>query len=150
MRTRIDWTDVIGGVLLLGFGLWFWAHAFESYNFGALRRMGPGYFPAVLGILVAAFGLLILLPALFRKGELPRPAWRPMVTITVAGLAFAMMIEPLGLVPATLTLVVIAALAEPSPPLLRTAILAVSLSVMAVLVFAEGLGIPTPAFRWSH
>ncbi len=150
MRTRIDWTDVIGGTLLLAFGLWFLAHAAESYNFGSLRRMGPGYFPAVLGVLVAAFGVLILLPALFRRGELPRPAWRPLATITVAGLSFAMMIEPLGLVPATVTLVVIAALAEPAPPVLRTVILAVCLAVMAVLVFAEGLGIPTPAFRWSY
>lgn len=150
MRTRIDWTDVIGGALLLAFGLWFLAHAVENYNIGMLRRMGPGYFPAALGVLVAAFGLLIMLPALFRHGELPRPAWRPLATITVAGLAFALIIEPYGLVPATIALVCIAALAETQVRLLRTAILAVCLSFMAVLVFAEGLGIPTPAFRWSY
>jgi hypothetical protein len=141
---------MIGGAALLVFGLWFLWHATDSYALGSLRRMGPGFFPASLGLLVAIFGVLILVPALFRKGELPRPQLRPLVTIIAAGLSFAWLIEPWGLVPATVSLVVIAAFAEAKPRLLRTAILAVALSAAAVLVFTEGLGIPIPAVRWSY
>jgi hypothetical protein len=145
-----DWTDVIGGVALVAFGLWFTWHAQAEYDMGSLRRMGPGFFPTVLGWLVAAFGALLLLPALFRRGALPMPALRPLAAIITGGLAFALLIEPFGLIPATIGLVGIVAFAEAQPRLLRTAILAVALSVMAVAVFSEGLGIPIPAFRWGR
>ncbi len=130
--------------------MWFYLHAAGSYSFGTLRRMGPGFFPAALGVLVAGFGALLALPALFRRGELPRPSPRPLVTITAGGLAFTYLIEPFGLVPATLVLVGLAALAEPRFRPLRTAILAAALAALAMLVFSEGLGIPVPAFRWQR
>jgi hypothetical protein len=145
-----DWTDIIGGAALLSFGLWFAWYAGAEYDMGALRRMGPGFFPTVLGWLVAGFGALLLIPALFRPGELPVPALRPFLTIIAGGLAFAWIIEPFGLVPATVALVLVVALAEAELRLLRTVILAVALSVMAVTVFSEGLGIPVPAFRWGR
>jgi hypothetical protein len=145
-----DWTDVIGGAALLAFGLWFALHAQSDYDPGSMSRMGPGFFPSVLGWLIVAFGALLLLPALFRSGELPVPAIRPLVTIIAGGLAFAWTVEPLGLVPATFALVGIAAFAETRVLMLRTAILAVALAAMAVAVFSEGLGIPIPAFRWGY
>jgi hypothetical protein len=148
---RRDWTDVIGGCVLLLFGLWVFWHAQTHYDFGQMRRMGPGAFPGALGLLVTIFGLLILVPAWFRPGELPRPAVRPLLAIIAGGLSFAFLIEPAGLVPATVALVVIVSLAERELRWLRTAVLAVALSAMAVLVFTKGLGIPVPAFRWwSH
>ncbi len=145
-----DWTDIIGGVALLAFGLWFAFYAQAEYDMGSLRRMGPGFFPAVLGVLVAALGVLALVPALFREGEWPVPAIRSLLTIIAGGLVFAWLIEPLGLVPATCALVFIVVFAETRVRLLRTAILAVALSALAVAVFSEGLGIPVPAFRWSR
>lgn len=150
MTRRFDWTDLIGGTLLLAFGIWFTWHAQEAYALGSLRRMGPGFFPVVLGVLVAGFGLALLIPALFRRGEAPVPAVRPLLTILAAGLAFALLVEPFGMVPATVALVAIAALAERDFRPLRTAILAVALAAMAVTVFSEGLGIPVPAFRWGR
>lgn len=145
---RRDWTDIIGGFLLLVFGIWFLWHAQNHYSLGELRRMGPGAFPSGLGVLVAIFGVLIMVPAFFRKGDVPVPAMRPLLTIIAGGLAFAFLIEPAGLVPATVALVFIVALAEQKQHWLRTAILAVALSIMAVTVFTKGLGIPVPAFRW--
>ncbi len=145
MRAR-DYTDLIGGSLLLIFGLWFAYYAGQEYDLGTLRRMGPGFFPVSLGYLVAAMGLLVLLPALFREGGLPQPRFRPFITIIIGGLVFAFIVERLGLVPATVALVVISALAEERFRPVRTAILAVVLSVMAVSIFTYGLGIPIPAF----
>jgi hypothetical protein len=144
-----DYTDIIGGAVLLLFGAWFFRYATAHYAIGELRRMGPGFFPAALGLLVAGFGALLLLTALFRRGALPRPAPRPVVAILAGGLAFTYLVEPLGLVPATVALVGFAALAERRVRPLRTAILAVALSALAVTVFSWGLGIPVPAFRWQ-
>jgi hypothetical protein len=145
---RRDWTDIIGGALLLMFGLWFLWHAQTHYSFGELRRMGPGAFPTGLGVLMAAIGLLILIPAWFRRGEMPSANLRPFLAILAGGLAFALLIEPAGLVPAIVALVVVVSLAETELRWMRTAILAVSLSVIGVLIFTKGLGIPVPAFRW--
>jgi len=150
VETRRDWTDIIGGAALCAFGLWFAWHAQQEYAFGTARRMGPGYFPTVLGWMLAGMGLLVVLPALFRRGDLPLPALRPLFTIIAGGLAFAMIIEPAGLVPATWALVAIAAFAETRVRLLRTVILAAALALMAVSVFTWGLGIPVPAFRWGY
>ena len=71
------------------------------------------------------------------------------MAILAGGLAFTYLVEPLGLVPATVALVGFAALAERHVRPLRTAILAVALSALAVTVFSWGLGIPVPAFRWQ-
>jgi hypothetical protein len=149
-EARRDWADLIGGGLLIAFGVWFALHSVEAYNIGELRRMGPGFFPTVLGILVAVFGLVLIVPALLRPAPLPVPALRPLLTIVAGGLAFAMLIEPAGLVPATVALVCTVVLAETEVRVLRTVILAAALSAMAVGVFTEGLGIPVPAFRWGY
>jgi hypothetical protein len=118
-----DWTDVIAGAALLAFGLWFVWHAQAEYDLGSLRRMGPGFFPTVLGWLVAAFGALLCCPRCSAAGA--TCAGDPAaVTIIAGGLAFAWTIEPLGLVPATVALVCIVAFAETRVRLLRTAILA--------------------------
>lgn len=145
---RRDWTDIIGGLLLLAFGLWFFWYSQTHYNFGMLRRMGPGAFPSGLGVLVAGFGLLILLPALFRRGDFPTLALRPFLAIIAGGVAFALVVEPAGLVPATFALIFCVVFAEREQNWLRTVILAVALSIMGVVVFSKGLGIPVPAFRW--
>lgn len=149
MRAR-DYIDLFGGALLLAFGVWFAWYAGAEYDMGSTRRMGPGYFPVWLGWLVAAFGLLILVPAWLRHGEMPAPKIRPFLTIIVSGLVFAAIVERLGLVAAVVSLVVISALAEERFHLVRTVILAVVLAALAVTVFSWGLGIPIPAFRWSQ
>ncbi|MCB4821320.1 tripartite tricarboxylate transporter TctB family protein [Roseicella aerolata] len=149
MRLSRDYVDVVGGVGLVLFGGWVYAHAAAEYDFGTLRRMGPGFFPAALAVLLMVFGALLAVPALFRSGEGPRISVRSFLSILAGILAFAWLIEPFGLVPATIALVGLAALAEPGFRPIRTALLAVALSALGVLIFSQGLGIPIPAFRWS-
>lgn len=67
MGTR-DTRDIIGGVLLTITGIYFALHS-GNYNMGEAARMGPGYFPTVLGWILAAMGLLIAAMALRRSGE---------------------------------------------------------------------------------
>lgn len=149
MRSARDYTDIIGGLLLIAGGTWFMLYS-TGYSIGSLRRMGPGYFPMVIGGLVLLFGVLVLLPGLFRAGQLPRPEWRPFLTISASILIFALIVEKFGLIPATVALTLVAAVADDRSRILPTVILAAALSAIAVGVFTQGLGIPIPAIRWSY
>ncbi|MFC3127272.1 tripartite tricarboxylate transporter TctB family protein [Pseudoroseomonas globiformis] len=147
-RSR-DYKDIIGGALLIAAGIWFTLYAM-NYTMGTLRRMGPAYFPICIGIAIVLFGALLLVPAMFRAGDLPRPEWRPFITISLSVLAFALIVERFGLIPATVVMTITAALAEPKLRPVRLALLAVGLSALGVLVFTQGLGIPIPAIRWPQ
>jgi hypothetical protein len=143
-----DYGDASSGVVLLLAGAAFAIMASE-YSVGSLRRMGPGYFPIVIGIVLAAFGLLIAGMALLRPGTTIRVEWRPLVTIGSSILVFALTVERLGLVPATMLLVLTAAAAQAGSKLTHTLALAIGLAVTAVLIFVTGLGMPIATFRWS-
>ena len=146
MRQR-DYTDIIGGGLLIGAGLFFALYSHE-YALGTLTRMGPAYFPRVLGYLLAGLGALIVLPALQRRGEMPPLHLRALVAILAGVGAFALALRPFGMVPATFLLVGIASLAQREVRLVPTLLLAAALSVIAVVVFGKGLGVLVPAFNW--
>jgi hypothetical protein len=147
---RFDYRDILGGLLLIVLGLFFALYGTAEYPIGELRRMGPGFFPVALGYVLAALGLLILLPALRPSNDPIEPfAVRVFVTVLIAIAAFALAVPRLGMVPATMLLTVISAFAEFRVRPVRTAILAVGLSLLAVLIFTWGLGVPVPAFRWE-
>lgn len=74
MRNK-DSRDIIGGLGLAAVGLFAVIYG-QRYEFGDLNRMGPGYFPIVLGSMLAGLGVLIALPAFFRCGEPIIVAWK--------------------------------------------------------------------------
>ena len=55
--------DLWAGLMFIGFGLFFAIWALTHYQMGTAVRMGPAYFPAVLGGLLAFLGVLVLLEA---------------------------------------------------------------------------------------
>ena len=83
-----------------------------EYGVGAINRMGPGFFPAALGVLLMVFAVL-LAPEALRAGTRPISfPMRPLVMIGLGLVAFAGLVVPAGLVPATLALVFVSAFAE--------------------------------------
>ncbi|MFC7738883.1 tripartite tricarboxylate transporter TctB family protein [Roseomonas sp. GCM10028921] len=144
---KLDYADAIGGVLLVAGGAWFALHAL-NYDLGTARRMGPAYFPFGIGCLVGLFGLACLLGALRRAGAMPSIEWRPFVAICGAVLAFTLIIERFGLIPATVALVLVSAMADDKPRAATTIMLAVVLCFVGVSIFSWGLGIPMPVLRW--
>lgn len=145
---RLDYRDVVAGALLVVVGLSAALYATGHYPTGTLRRMGAGMFPMMLGYLLAGLGVLILVPALFRAGDLPVPDWRPLVAILVGISAFAVIVERFGMVPAIIGLTACVVFADGRPRALRTLLLACALSAIAFVVFQLALGIPLPAYRW--
>ncbi len=133
------------GLMFIAFGLFFLLWAQTHYQMGSAVRMGPGYFPSVLGGLLAFLGLLVLIDSFVEEGpKVPAFHFRPLLMILIACLAFAYTLKPLGLVGATAALVFIGALGGHEFRLREVAILYVVLIVFSVLVFVKGLTLPFP------
>jgi hypothetical protein len=150
---HLDVRELVAGAILASLGLFVALYAMTHYEIGQTSHMGPGYFPVALGWILAGLGLTVAMFA-FRKAvhvlHPPPFALRPLVAISASVAAFALLVTPLGLVPATFALVVIAAFAEPRFMLRRSVILGISLAIIAWLIFTVGLQVNLPAFaRWS-
>lgn len=115
----------------------------RDYGMGTANRMGPAYFPSVLGTLLTVIGLIMVVRALLHGGEAVGPlAWRGLALVLSAVLLFASLIQGAGLLIALPLLVLVSALGstlfKPVPAIL----LAIGMTVFSSLVFIKGLGVP--------
>src|SRR5690606_10417796 len=145
---RVDYRDLIGGGLITLAGAAAMFHSLTAFNVGTAARMGPGYFPALVGGLLMLCGIMILIPALLRAGSMPTFEWRPLFWISLSTLAFAVLLVPFGLVPAIVVQTVIAGISDCKLSWRGSLILAGALSVGATLLFKVGLGLVVPVFAW--
>jgi hypothetical protein len=144
-----DMRDIVGGAILMAIGFGVAVYSFMSYDIGTLRRVGPGMFPGVLGLLLGALGIMVLVPALSKPGrDIAAPGWRPFLAIMASGAVFALTIARFGLVVAVIGATVIAAFANPQPRLGRVGVLAVTLAIASVLIFKLGLSMQVQIFDW--
>lgn len=118
----------------------------NAYTMGAAARMGPGYFPRIVGLLLLFMGVGALARALLRGGDaLEAIAWRPLLLTPLAVLVFALALQPLGLLLASLLLIAIGSLASRSFEYDRATLLWLGLLVvLSAVVFVLGLGLPLP------
>jgi hypothetical protein len=143
MRIRAP-KDFWAGLMFIGFGVGFMVGA-TSYAMGSAVRMGPAYFPSVLGGLLAILGLAILIKSFVVPGEkVPTLVLRPMILILIALILFGVLLKPLGLVVATAALIIVGALGGHEFRTREVIILYVGLTIFSVLVFVRGLGLPIP------
>ncbi|WP_163271755.1 tripartite tricarboxylate transporter TctB family protein [Chelativorans alearense] len=143
-----DYGDMFGGGALVAIGAFIAYYAVTTLSLGTVSRMGPGMFPAALGVILAVLGAVILIPALFREGEALKVEPRSLISVTTAMLAFVLLVEPFGLVPAIVVLTLIATCADGKLGWLGSAILAVVLAGGAVLIFQVGLDLQLPTLNW--
>jgi hypothetical protein len=136
--------DVWAGLMLIGTGA---AAVFigRDYNFGTALRMGPGYFPSVLGGLLALFGLYLVAAGL-RRNEKIEGSWslRALIVLPLSLVLFGLLMERAGFVPALMVLIVGSAAAGSEFRLLEALVLAAGLTAFAVVLFIWGLGLPYP------
>jgi hypothetical protein len=144
--------DYAGGMLMTAIGL---AAAFQgsSYQLGTLERMGPGFFPTALGVILAITGLAIAVTARFTQyaGELEvlAPEWRGWACIVGALVAFVVFGKYGGLLPATFAIVFISALGDRQNTFMGSVLLALGSVVVAVVVFWWALQMQFPLFQWG-
>jgi hypothetical protein len=143
-----DLKDIVGGLGLASLGVFAAVYA-QRYEFGDLNRMGPGYFPVALGILLALLGLMIALPAFFRAGPAIKVNWKAYGLIMLSLVTFAFTLKTLGLVVATLLSVVLSTLPDNDTSWKSRGMIALGVALVTYLVFGFGLRMLLPIWPWS-
>jgi hypothetical protein len=144
---RIANKDFIGGVLIAAIGLVFLAGAMKM-RIGDAIEMGPGYFPVLASGLVVFLGFLIAAMGLLRAGvRMDRPEWRPLLASLGSVLAFGILLEQIGLLPAIAVCVVIGAMGDTESRTRQTLLLAISTALVGWLIFCVALGLQIPGLR---
>jgi Tripartite tricarboxylate transporter TctB family len=152
-RGLLEGRDFWAGLMLVAVGAAAMLIA-RNYAFGTTLRMGPGYFPTVLGGLLIAFGIYLLIadlrsrPAPSAQGHEARQwgAWslRAMVVLPLAFVLFGVLMNHAGFVPALLALIIGSALASPQFRLVEVLLLSVVLIAFSIAIFVWVLGLPYP------
>jgi hypothetical protein len=117
----------------------------RNYAFGTTLRMGPGYFPSVLGGLLIVFGIYLVAVGL-RRNEKIGGNWslRALIVLPLSLVLFGLLMEYAGFVPALVVLIVGSAAASTEFRLIEALLLSVVLTAFAVALFIWGLGLPYP------
>lgn len=115
----------------------------RGYPMGEAIRMGPGYFPRALGVLLLVFGAALSLRAI-RATKEPFPAWhlRPLLVVLLSLAIFCLALKWLGLIVSGIVLVFIASLASPEFRWREALVSGAVQSAFAVVLFVYGLKIP--------
>jgi len=149
--------DFFSGLMLMAAGIAF-AWGATSYTIGEGAGMGPGYFPLMLGVLLAGLGAFILFESLVVETENGEPigkwAWKPLGFIIAANLLFGVLLgglpsiglPPMGMIAAIYGLIFMASLAGESFRIKENLILATVLAVGSYVAFIVLLKLQLPVW----
>ncbi|CAM8660445.1 Protein of unknown function DUF1468 [Comamonadaceae bacterium] len=140
---------IVGGSFALGA---------SSYQLGTGARMGPGYFPLILGVLLAVLGCAIAVKSMITPtpdgDKVGKFAWKPLFFIITANLVFGACIgglpmiglKPLGLIVGIYLLTYIASHAGDEHKLKEVAVLATILALLSFVAFIVLLKLQFPVW----
>ena len=133
--------DFAAGLMFIAFGVAAIAIG-SGYPLGVAARMGPGYFPRILGILLIVLGAVVTFRALRLDGaRITLESPRPLLIVLGSIVLFALIARPLGLVVATILLIVVSSAASTEFRWKEALISSVLLAALAVAGFIWGLGL---------
>ncbi|SUV55014.1 Tripartite tricarboxylate transporter TctB family [Bordetella bronchiseptica] len=143
LRNRQDfWSGVMFIVLGLGF-----SRQASSYQMGTAARMGPGYFPFWLGLVLALLGAIVLISALSKKATETAVEgfdWRIVFLVVGSVVLYALILKPLGVYLSVFVLVVVSSLASHEFSWKVAVANGIFLVVFSYLAFIKGLGLIFP------
>lgn len=145
MKIRHE-TDFWSGVMFIAFGLFFAVFA-TGYDFGTAQRMGPAYFPTVLGGLLALIGVLVALTGLGRAGEggkVEKFHFAELAWVLGAVLIYAVILRWAGVLVSMFALIVISSFASHEFRWKEVIILSIVMAVITYVVFILGLKLTIP------
>lgn len=118
-----------------------------DYAMGSAGRMGPGYFPRILGLLLAGLGLILVLRSFRLQGEkISFPTFVPLGVVLLSVFVFGIAVNYLGLVLSTIVLVLIASTASHEYRWKESVIASLALAVFVVIAFRYGLKLQLPTW----
>ena len=117
----------------------------DNYKLGTAARMGPGYFPLILGILLIALGAIITLRGVRINGEaISAWKWRPLLVVLGSVVMFGAIVPTLGVLISTILLIVVSSAASHEFRPKEALLMGVGLAVLSVGVFIIGLKLILP------
>jgi Tripartite tricarboxylate transporter TctB family len=149
--------DFFSGLMFTAVGIAF-AWGATGYTIGTGARMGPGYFPLVLGVVLALIGLFIIFESLVVEtadGEkIGKFAWKPLCFIIGANLLFGLLLAGLpslkipafGMVAGIYGLTLVASLAAEKYNIKEVLVLATVLAIGSYLAFVMLLKLQFPVW----
>ena len=153
---KLDWRtnkDLWAGLHYIavgGVGMWI----ARDYPFGSALRMGPGYFPSVLGGIMVVMGLYVLALGLRKNHEKIQGNWsiRALIMLPLATAIFGILMEEAGFIPAMAALIPLSAAAGRDFRWLEVALLTIGLTIGCAAGFIYGLGLPYPLIKgmWGY
>ena len=139
--------DFWAGIMLIATGA---ASIFiaRDYPFGSTMRMGPGYFPSMLGGILALFGIYVMIIGL-RRGEkiTVHCSTRALIVLPFSLIAFGVLMTYVGFIPALAVLIFGSASAGRDFKFVEVLLLTVILTALSVAIFIWGLGLPYPLIK---
>jgi hypothetical protein len=143
MRFKVmNYKDLYSGLIFVAFGALF-ALIARNYPMGTALRMGPAYFPTILGSLLIVLGVIIAARSAVVKADTVEPiGFRELGLILGALVLFGLLLDHVGMVISTVLLIFVGALGGHEFRTKEVAILAAILTALAVGVFYFGLGLP--------
>ncbi|BEL07921.1 tripartite tricarboxylate transporter TctB family protein [Actinoplanes sichuanensis] len=146
---RRSFPDLLaGGIFVLIGGLFVVGSL--GYDRGTPLRMGPGYFPLLIGAVVVVLGLAIVVKGLIAADDItfgPVP-WRAVLLILSAVVFFGVFVRRLGFVPTSMVTAMLATLAARRVRPLAALAVSAGLTVAATLIFVVGLQLRVPLWGW--
>jgi Tripartite tricarboxylate transporter TctB family len=145
--------DLLAGLMFVAIGLVFFFGAYQ-YQMGTAARMGPGYFPRILGGIMFGLGLLVAGVGLKNQAQWAKTegigwTWMPVILVTVAVILFGFALPKLGMIAAIIVLVGLTGYAAHDKVYSQLAMIAVIMCVFCAGVFIYGLKLQMKLFPWS-
>lgn len=144
----INDVDVLSGLIFTGLGVGV-VYVSASYDFGSVARMGPGFFPRVLGALLTVIGVVIAARGFVApRAKLTIERLRPIFALGGSLVAFGWILPRFGFVPAMIASCLLAMAAIQRSSWKEMALLPILLCAFCSLVFIYGLGLAIPLAKW--
>jgi hypothetical protein len=142
--------DFSAGLMFIVVGSMF-AIGANQYPMGTAVRMGPAYFPSVLGWILVVLGLIVFGRSFYTEDEeaIRKTSYRPLILIVGSVFVFGFLLDTAGLVAASFSLMFISALGGWDFRWKEQVVNSVVMTAMIVGMFYYGLGLPFKLFPWS-
>jgi len=136
--------DFWTGIIYFLFGVLAFIIA-RGYPMGTALKMGPGYFPTILSVLLVLIGTIALVRSFLKPGTpVGRFTVKGLLLVAVSTVLFGLLLRKAGLIIALPVLVLASAYASREFRWRQSALLAAGLTVFCALIFLKGLGVPIP------
>lgn len=142
--------DLASGAIFVGVGLFYGTYTLRTLPIGRALDMGPGYFPIVLSGLVTIIGVCVMVRSFFVGQETPFGVvpWRGIVMLTLAIVAFGLLLDWIGMLPAVFAATFLASMASKRFNPLKAGVVSIVAAFFCVAVFIYGIKLPIPVIIW--